>query len=312
MSGVLKSVKKVFKKVVKVVKKVLPIILAAAAIYFTAGAALGVAGTAGGWGAAASSLTSQMGATGMLGNVLTGAITQAGYGAAVGAGLSAVTGGDPLKGAQRGALTGAITGGVMGGVGLGTDPLAGIGEQAPTSFDPGSALPADVSGAVPGQGASFDPGSALPSNVGEASQTAANISNTGGAAVDVGGAGGGAGGPPADTGSGIFGPEGWIKQNEVLSKGLIKGGGEMLGSLAMPGESDGRMAAAQVNADADAQRRAQATANFTSTGTGLLPTGVTLNNDPRPRAPARFNPANQNGRWQYDPSQGRLVFIANA
>jgi hypothetical protein len=52
MSGVVKSVTKVFKKavktVVKVVKKVAPIVLAAAAIYFTAGAAIGTFGGAAG------------------------------------------------------------------------------------------------------------------------------------------------------------------------------------------------------------------------------------------------------------------------
>lgn len=59
MSGIVRSVKKVFKKVVKtvkkvvkkvvkVVKKVLPIVLAAAAIYFTAGMAVGTFGGASG------------------------------------------------------------------------------------------------------------------------------------------------------------------------------------------------------------------------------------------------------------------------
>ena len=126
MSGVVKGVAKVFKKVVKVVKKVLPVILAAAAIYFTAGAALGVAGTAGGWGGAASGLVGKLGLGSTLSSVLTGAVTQAGYGAVLGGGLALVTGGDVGKGLLRGAAAGAITGGITGAI---TAPRDGAGRR---------------------------------------------------------------------------------------------------------------------------------------------------------------------------------------
>lgn len=103
MSGVAKGVGKVFKKAAKVVKKVAPIALGAAAVYFTAGAALGFAPTL---GAAAGSLvgSSVLGNT-TLASVVTGAITQAGYGAAIGGLTAAATGGSISKGMQTGALT---------------------------------------------------------------------------------------------------------------------------------------------------------------------------------------------------------------
>ncbi len=130
MSGVVKSAKKIFKKVAKVAKIVVPLALAAAAIYFTAGAALGVAGMAGGWGAAAGSLGTALGGSGMLGSVLTGAITQAGFGAVIGGGLAFATGNDPLKGAALGAAGGAVTGGVSGLFGVAGAPAVAGGKAS--------------------------------------------------------------------------------------------------------------------------------------------------------------------------------------
>ena len=114
--GFFSFVGKIFKSVVNVVKKIAPIVLAAAAVYFTAGAALtgGGFGTAA-WTQAASAFTSgTLGLSGTLGSVVSGALTQAGFGAAIGAGVSAITGGNIMKGAQMGALTGAVTGGIGG------------------------------------------------------------------------------------------------------------------------------------------------------------------------------------------------------
>ncbi len=117
MSSLFKGVRKLFKKVLKVVKKLAPIILGVAAIVFTGGAALGLAGMAGGWGAAAATVGTTIGGSGLLGTVLTGAITQAGTGALIGGAIAAATGGPISKGMMRGAAAGAVTGGVMGGVG---------------------------------------------------------------------------------------------------------------------------------------------------------------------------------------------------
>jgi len=124
MSGVIKSVVKVFKKVVKVVLKVLPYILAAAAIIYTGGAALGLVA---GWGATAASITTGLGlsATSGIGAVLTGAVTSAGYGAAIGGIGSVVMGGDFGDGAKSGALVGAVTGGIGGAFSSAALPAAG-------------------------------------------------------------------------------------------------------------------------------------------------------------------------------------------
>lgn len=137
MCNPFKAIKKVFKKVVKVVKKVLPVALAAVAIYFTVGAALGVPGTAGGWGGAVSGVVGKLGLGSTLSSVLTGAVTQAGYGAVLGGGLAAVTGGDVSRGLLSGATAGAVTGGVLGGLGQPTDPLKGIGEAPATAASSG-------------------------------------------------------------------------------------------------------------------------------------------------------------------------------
>lgn len=190
MSSVIKGAKKVFKKVGKVVKKVAPIVLAAAAIYFTAGAALGVAGAAGGWGAAAGALTSKIGLTGTLAKVVTGAVTQAGYGAVIGGVTSAVTGGDIAEGALYGAAGGAVTGGITGGLGINPDPLAAGGPAAG-----GSNLPVDPTFAPTGG----------PAAVSTAAAPAA-----------------------APSGPGFFDKGGWLERNQELAGGVISGVGKGL------------------------------------------------------------------------------------
>ena len=121
MSGLMKSVKKVFKKVTKAVGKIMPIALAAAAIYFTAAGA--IAGTGmGGWSATVNSAIKSMGATGILADTLAGAVTQAGYGAIIGGVGGAMTGQGAMKGAQYGALAGTVTGGLTGAI---TNPISG-------------------------------------------------------------------------------------------------------------------------------------------------------------------------------------------
>lgn len=118
--GFFSGIKKAFKKVFDVAKVVAPVALLAGAVIFSGGAALGLAplGIAGGWGAAASTLTSSLGLTGTLGSVLTGAVTNAGFGALAGGALSLVTGGDPMKGIQQGALAGGVAGGIGGALGM--------------------------------------------------------------------------------------------------------------------------------------------------------------------------------------------------
>lgn len=133
--GLFKGIKKAFKKVTKVAIKVAPIALAAAAIVFTGGAALGLAPFAGGWAAAAGSFASSLGLTGTLGSIATGALTHAGFGAAIGGVGNLVMGGDPIKGAQMGALAGTVTGGFSGALSgfEAASAAAGAGTSANTA-----------------------------------------------------------------------------------------------------------------------------------------------------------------------------------
>lgn len=112
MSGVVSGIGKVFSSVGSTVAKVGKAVVGVGATAFTAGAASSAPPLASG---GLAGFVQKFTGTGVLGNVLTGAVTQAGYGALIGA----VTG----AGAGKGALIGGITGGLMGGAGLNPDPL---------------------------------------------------------------------------------------------------------------------------------------------------------------------------------------------
>lgn len=193
MSGVLKGIKKVFKRVGKIVKKVAPVVLAAAAVYFTAGAAMGLlpAGATAGSAAAGA-----MGLSGTLGGVVSGAVTQAGYGAVIGGAVAEVSGGDFKEGMQQGAAAGALTGGVMGGV----DPSSVGVASAP-----------DVSGAGPSATAAP---SANPAPSTPAAPSATSVT------------------PPAATPSatsgGLMKPGGWLERNQTLVGQTVSGLGQGL------------------------------------------------------------------------------------
>lgn len=230
MSKVVKGVKKVFKKVAKVVKKVAPVALAVGALVFTGGAALGVGSMAGGWGAAASTMAGKLGLGSTLTSALTGAVTQAGYGALAGGVMSELSGGDFMDGATRGAMAGAVTGGVMGGLGMQTDPLAGIGENPGANVAGGAntgGMSATQEAAAGGVNFNLEEGLAATSAPGKG----------GGGLLSQGGAGAGAGG--GGGGSGFLGEGGWLERNQTLAGNVIKGvgGGLMAGS-----EADSQMA----------------------------------------------------------------------
>jgi len=209
MSGVAKAVGKVFKKVTKVVKKVAPVVLAGAAIYFTAGAALGAAPL---WGTAASQLVSQMGAQGVVANVLSGAVTQAGYGAATGGLVSAISGGDITKGVRRGALIGAATGGATGGLGLRTDPLSA--QSAPQGASTGQA------------------GAEVMAGTGDVARASAPA-----------GVGAGAGAGGSSSAPGLFGQGGWLERNQQLVGTTVSGLGQGLAARAESADLTEREAA---------------------------------------------------------------------
>jgi hypothetical protein len=104
-----------------------------AAVVFTAGAAIPAIGAivgTGGLSGAVGGLLSSVGieASSTLGAVLTGAVTDAGFGSVIGAAGAAITGGNIMKGAETGMMTGAVAGGVGG---LLTGGTAASALQAP-------------------------------------------------------------------------------------------------------------------------------------------------------------------------------------
>ena len=332
MSGVVSSIGKVFKKVVSVVKKVLPIALAVGAIYFTAGAALGLEGTAGGWGSAVSGFVSKMGATGILGNVLTGAITQAGYGAAVGGLISGVTGGNIIKGMQGGAITGAITGGVMGGLGLQTDPLKGVlGNEAKAAE---SSLTGSAAGDVMG----------LPSNGLNPADTGLGVQQIGPISGEVSPLPtpdstftiSGVPDPrvppqspitltstttptskptttPSATSKTMLGEGGWVERNQDLVGRSVSGIGQGLLSGAASGdEAEALLERERMRQQEEERKRQQTIANFSGAGPGLLSpanTAYIQNQQPRPTPTQRFDPASYGGQFVLDAVSNQIIFV---
>ena len=141
MSGVVSGIGKVFSAVGNAAARVGQAVMGVGATTFTAGAAAGAAPmAAGGFNGVLQGLTGG----GVMGNILTGAIKQAGYGALIGGVIGAVTGQGFGKGALIGGLGGAITGGLSGS-GLfsaaGIDPTktgstTAIPSETPTGFAP--------------------------------------------------------------------------------------------------------------------------------------------------------------------------------
>lgn len=115
MSGIVKSVGKIFKKVGKIVKKIAPYVMIAAAIYFTGGAILAAA------------------------PALAGATGAAGAGAAVGGGIGGATAGAGLAAGSGGWLSA-----IMG---------SGVGSSALGSLFNSSAFGSVLSGAATALGA---------------------------------------------------------------------------------------------------------------------------------------------------------------
>lgn len=301
MSGVASGISKVFKKVVKVGVKVLPIALAAGAIIFTAGAALGLPAMAGGWGGAVSSVTGALGLNSTLGGVLTGAVTQAGYGAALGGAFTALSGDGFTKGAQMGALAGAATGGIMGGLGMNTDPLSGMfNKQAGQVASAGSAL-APTEGAAT-QGGVIQTGAASGvSNIGAAQAGAATVGPAATAAPTV---------QAASSGLGTF-----VEKNGALLGGALGG----IGSGLMSGLSAKAKAEAEAKARKDLQDSYNGMPGYSYTddgidrptpaqafgGAGQTPTAQAPSTAPNYAAGAMPG----RGRYEYDQSKGKIVYV---
>lgn len=295
MSGVLKSVGKVFKKVVKAVVKWAPVILAVGAVVFTAGAALGALPA---WGTAISSVTSSLGLSSGLTSVLTGAVTQAGFGAAIGAAGAAVTGKDIFKGAGLGAAAGAVTGGITGFMSAPAAAAAPAAGAAPATTLPGTGtglLPAslDAAGAAPGALATANPATfsgTLPA-AGVTSPLPAAAASAAPAAAAA---------APGAASTGLLG---WANANPVIAGGAISGIGNALASFSTAGEGAKERAA---------ERRVIADNYDLGGGTGLLQPRTGERTDPNAPLPSnRYDPPSYNGQFQYDATKGKVVFVPN-
>lgn len=132
MSGVFKSIGKVFKKVLiapianilpkkwrKTVRKIATGVIIAGAVVLTAGAAIPAVGSAIGMGAAGLGGTlASVGITGTMASVVSGAITVGATGAVIGGASAAIQGKSVWKGVEGGFWTGAAAGAAAGAVGL--------------------------------------------------------------------------------------------------------------------------------------------------------------------------------------------------
>lgn len=309
MSGVVKSVTKVFKKVVDVVKKVLPAALAVGAVVFTGGAALGVLPA---WGTAVSGLVSQMGAGSLLSSVLSGAVTQAGYGALMGAATSALTGGNISNGMQVGALGGAVTGGITGGFGGEIDPIGKAITGNPTTAAGAGANIGPAAGGAPSaeaqaQAAGFGTNATgqNTSMVTTAAPTAPGLPSV--AAPTAPGV--------APANNGLLGPGGWIERNNTLVGNVASGLGTAMLKTGEASET-AQLRKDMSEAELNKQREQQAwiTGNYAGAGPGLLTQADTayIQNQPGRPAPAqRFDPRYSGGTWVFNQQMGQVVWVPN-
>lgn len=285
MSGALKAVKKTFKKVVSNPLKLIPAALGIGALVFTAGSALGALPS---WGSAVGDV---FGTDSVLGRVLTGAATQAGYGAVLGGAGAALTGGDISNGIEYGGGAGAVTGGVAGGLGFETDLLKGLVRNQPAAgVGPGAGAPSTGS---PATGSQFV--GPLNSSAMVANGSAPALAQVSQAAPALGGAA----------------PKG-------LLSSLAGGNDDVIGRViagAGAGWAQGLQSQDQSKAllQRDAAERAAISANYggtkgllTKADAAGLPSG---NSNPIPTD--RFDPSTYGGSWVYDPTLAKIVYVKN-
>lgn len=288
MSGVLKSIGKVFRKVIKTVKKFALPILAIGAVVLTGGAALGA--------------LPALGAGGLgLSTTMTAVVTAAAKGAAIGALGSAVTGGNILKGASMGALAGGLTGGIGAIAG-------GAGGAASAATSAAGGLPGTASGALGGSivnagaGAALHTGSALGGSLsGAASGIGSVASGIGGGFSSTLGGSPSVAGPsyttmptniPAPRTGGIGGIFG--NMDPMMKGQLISGIGQ--GLLANEQQKAQRRA--------EKEERDRIEANYSGIGDSLFRADAPSNTGQSPGT--RFN-APVYGRVTYDPQTGRIL-----
>lgn len=293
MSGVLKSIGRVFKKVLKTVKKIALPVLAIGAVVLTGGAALG----------ALPALGTTLGSLG-LGATATGVLTAAAQGATIGALGSAVTGGNIIKGATSGFLAGGLTGGIgaiAGGAG-GAASAAGSasGTIAPTA---GAQLTSTFGNQLVGALPNVASSAALPSTFGNS--LISSLPNVGGGIGSVASGGLGAAaslGPVLNTTM----PTGGVPAGGGGIGGIFKGMDPLMKGQLISGIGQGLLANEQIKAQRRAQReeRDRIEASYANIGDSLFRAGDPGNRGQDPNT--RFN-APVYGKVNYDPQTGRII-----
>lgn len=230
------------------------------------------------------------------------AASQAAYGAAIGAGLAAVTGGDVGKGALYGAGAGAISGGVAGALGRGSDPLGILDE---TTTPAGTQAPNPVPETADGGLGWNNPGNVADEASSAAAYDPSEVSNAVAAPATTATAA-----TPASASTGVFDKGGWVERNGKLLGGAVGGIGKgLLAGMAAGEKADATRYAADAAAKAKAEEAARIAANYRGTGAGLLKRNTIPSESQRPTPKDRFDPRMYTGRYQWDPQQGRIVQI---
>ena len=297
MSGIVSGIGKVFSTVTSGVARVGKAIMGVGATTFTAGAATGAAPLASG---GLAGIVQKFTGTSTLGNILTGAITQAGNGALIGGAVSAMTGGSFGKGALIGGLGGAVSGGLFGAAGLNPDPLT-RGFARPPGVDSGITTASTTTGVAP-TGATAPAPTSVPSRIPRVTvngEGAAGIGANGAAAVPMG------------PGSQVV-AAGQPQQNGFFSRLLnSEAGGGLIAGLGQ-GLMQGKAVKDQIEAQKEA---AEADRQFLRDKDQRLQDsydvdpavyhGTVVDGTQRPTPARRFG-----RRYEYDPNSGRIVQVA--
>lgn len=321
MSGALKSIRKTFKKITK--SAVGKFIVAAAVSYFTAGLGASVLGATG------------FGST--LSPMMTTVLSHAISGAATGGIMSAVSGGNIGKGLLLGAAGGAVMGGVQSALGNYTTlPGATPPGTAPAPSTSASGTGANAQGAVASSSGSATGMPAITGgqNVGLAPGVKFASSGVGGSSgglipgaqlVDTSTFNGtktffdpATGGNVQIVGTGRSGLMGWADRNpDAIGKMVSEGSvGALKVAVSGDGGGTGRGYAqameSRIAADQANQQRIQA--SHSGTGGLLRPSDVQqpvggVSPTQRWNTP---DTAYGNGKWVFDQSKGRAVFVNNA
>lgn len=278
MSGIASGIGKVFSTVGSAVARVGKAVTGVGATTFTAGAASAAPSMATG---GLSGIVSSFTGGGVLGNIITGAVTQAGYGALIGGAVGAMTGQGFGKGALMGGLGGAVTGGLFGAAGVNPDPLTkGFGQANQSGVVPveGTATGAAPTGAT----------ASAPLDVASGRVAQAHGDITGSVAAPAAAA-------PAASGGGF----GSFLKSEA-GGGLLAGVGKGLGAYM---DAQNRSEEAEKDRDFLRDKEQRLQDSYKVDPSALH--GTMSDTTARPTPAEKYS----RSRYEYDPAQGRIVQV---